>query len=216
MYKINTGILFFLISFSTLNFNYRHHSTVDGKHHIIEIVEDSTQELAIVKTPKKLEFREHFLESTQAQFEAPILIPAKPKIDTLPIFRQKMVDYAERFLGLPYIYGGTTPRGFDCSGFAQYIFKKFGYDITRVPVGQIQFGKLIPKIKDAEPGDLAFYGYPNGRGGHVYTHVGIVHSNEGGGNVKIIHSSLRGLVISHIHCDPSPRTQLVCIKRVVQ
>ena len=216
MQTINTGILFFLISLSTLNFTYTHNSKSTKKHHVITLETPKDTTKFVNKTTYPTEFRTYFSEPTQAQFEAPILIPPKPNIDTLPMFRQKIVDYAEKFLGLPYIYGGTTPRGFDCSGFAQYIFRKFGYDITRVPVGQVQFGKLISKINDAEPGDLAFYGYPTGNGGHVYTHVGIVHSNEGGGNVKIIHSSLMGLVISHIHCDPSPRTQLICIKRVVE
>ncbi len=128
--------------------------------------------------------------------------------------REALVKYASKYLGLPYIYGGSTPRGFDCSGFTQFVFKEFGYDITRVPSGQVQFGTTVTKA-NAKKGDLVFYGFPSGNS-YVFTHVAIVYDNTPTKGVRVIHSATPGLVISNIHCDPSPRTQLICIKRVIE
>lgn len=78
-----------------------------------------------------------------------------------------IIAIAMRYLGVPYVYGGSTPRGFDCSGFTQYVFAQVGISLARSANGQYQ---TVPRIarSQAQPGDLVFYL----SGGSAY-HVGI-------------------------------------------
>ncbi|MFL0195418.1 NlpC/P60 family protein [Clostridium sp. WILCCON 0269] len=71
-----------------------------------------------------------------------------------------IVDYALSFLGVPYVWGGTTPSGFDCSGFVQYVYGHFGISIPRVSQDQQNFGTKILDVNDLQPGDLVFWGNP--------------------------------------------------------
>ncbi|MDD3337590.1 MAG: NlpC/P60 family protein [Lachnospiraceae bacterium] len=105
--------------------------------------------------------------------------------------RTSMVQYAEQFLGNPYVWGGTDLiNGTDCSGFTQGIYAAFGYEIPRVSRDQAEYGTQIP-IEDAEPGDLIFYA----RNGVVY-HV-LMYIGDG----KVIHASSPsvGIVITDIN-----------------
>ena len=90
----------------------------------------------------------------------------------------QIVEYAKQFLGTPYVYGGTTTEGFDCSGFTQYVYKHFGISIPRVSEDQINYGT---QTSDPVPGDLFF---PHT--GHVGIYIG---------NGKVIHSPQTGEVI---------------------
>lgn len=95
--------------------------------------------------------------------------------------RSEIVEYAKEFLGVKYVYGGTTPKGFDCSGFVRYVFKKFGVDLERVASDQARQGTAV-KRSELKPGDLLFF---DTDGGHSnVSHVGIY---IGGG--KFIHAS---------------------------
>ena len=99
----------------------------------------------------------------------------------------KILSDAEQFLGLPYIYGGSTPKGFDCSGFTKYIFGMSGITLHRV--SRDQYAKDGVKIAKSElqPGDLVFFG-ENGRVGHVGIYAG---------NGKMIHSPRTGKSICY-------------------
>lgn len=88
---------------------------------------------------------------------------------------QEILDEAFKHLGTPYVWGGTTPNGFDCSGFTQYVYKKSGISLPRTSKEQQQVGTPIP-LSELQPGDLVFMGNP------AY-HVGIYI-----GNGKYIHS----------------------------
>ena len=68
-----------------------------------------------------------------------------------------VVSYAESFIGVPYVYGGTTPSGFDCSGFVQYVYNHFGVSLPRTTTQQENCGTQIP-VSQAQPGDLYFWG----------------------------------------------------------
>lgn len=128
--------------------------------------------------------------------------------------RDSLVTLARTFLGKGYVWGGTTPAGFDCSGFAWYLFRQFGYNMPRISVDQASLGRWV-KTEEAEPGDLVFYGYPYG-GSYVYTHTAIVHSRDDKNNVSVIHSSFLGLAITILHFDPNYTCRLIGIKRVIE
>jgi cell wall-associated NlpC family hydrolase len=86
-----------------------------------------------------------------------------------------VIGIASRYLGVPYRYGGTSPRGFDCSGFAQYVYARLGVRLPRTAQQQYYRTRHIPRSQ-ARPGDLVFFFV----GGRV-THVGIY----AGGNTMI-------------------------------
>lgn len=118
--------------------------------------------------------------------------------------RDNLITEAEKHIGIPYKYGGVSPKGFDCSGFTQYVFSKNGLGIPRTASSQATTYEKI-KLKDAEKGDLVFFG----RNKNEISHVGIVYSN-GDEGLKMIHaSSSRGIMISNVDKDPywSPKLQ---------
>lgn len=100
--------------------------------------------------------------------------------------RAQVLDYASQFLGIPYVYGGSTPSGFDCSGFTSYVFKNTVGSIPRV--AQAQFDAL-PRVSREEllPGDLVFFGSSPYSVSHVGIYVGddtFIHSPHTGDVVK--------------------------------
>ncbi|HEU4947229.1 MAG TPA: NlpC/P60 family protein [Kribbella sp.] len=97
-------------------------------------------------------------------------------------FRARVLREAARLKGVPYRYGGTTPRGFDCSGYTGYVYKKAGKKIPRTSRQQYAATKHLSRAA-AKPGDLVFF---KSGSGSVY-HVGIY----AGGNM-LWHSSRPG------------------------
>lgn len=106
-----------------------------------------------------------------------------------------LINFAKTFLGTPYRYSGTTPSGFDCSGFIYYIMGNFGFEITRTSYGMAELGRNI-RLNDVRPGDLLFFKGRNLNSSRV-GHVGmVVDVNENG--IFFIHSSTsRGVVIDN-------------------
>ena len=101
---------------------------------------------------------------------------------------QEVIDLAKSCLGIPYKRGGTTTKGFDCSGFVYYVLKTLGYSSNRTAADQYKMGTYVSK-KDLKPGDLVFFAgtYKSG-----ISHVGIylgdgqfIHSPHTGDVVKI-------------------------------
>ena len=94
--------------------------------------------------------------------------------------------YAQSFIGVPYVWGGTTPSGFDCSGLTQYVYAHFGKNIGRNTIAQESAGAHIP-VSQAQVGDLLFWGAP-GSTYHVAIYLGgnsFVAAPEPGQSVKI-------------------------------
>ncbi len=68
-----------------------------------------------------------------------------------------VIKTAKKYIGTRYRFGGTTPKGFDCSGFVQFIFKQNGFAIPRTADEQYKLGQRIKKRAELEPGDLVFF-----------------------------------------------------------
>ncbi len=102
---------------------------------------------------------------------------------------QAVLNTAQKYLGAPYVFGGTTPHGFDCSGYVQYVFKQQGHQLPRLADQQYLSGKAV-SYNNLKPGDLVFFStYAKGA-----SHNGIY---LGAG--KFIHaSSSRGVMISKL------------------
>ena len=95
---------------------------------------------------------------------------AQPASTTRTGSGNNVVSFAESLIGVPYVYGGTTPSGFDCSGFVQYVYSHFGVNLPRTTTQQENCGTQIP-VSQAQPGDLYFWG-PKGSTYHVAICVG--------------------------------------------
>lgn len=76
---------------------------------------------------------------------------------TRPVATSNIVAIAKQYTGVPYVWGGTSPRGFDCSGFTQYVYRKAGINIPRTASAQ-QAG--AQRVSSPRPGDLIFSGFP--------------------------------------------------------
>lgn len=116
-------------------------------------------------------------------------IPKKsnPKVDAI-------ISYAKKFLGVPYHYGGTTPSGFDCSGFINYIFGNFGFSLVRTSYGLAEIGETIA-LSDIQPGDLMFFKGSNVNStsvGHVAMVIDVTPKE-----IKFIHSANGGVQITN-------------------
>jgi len=83
---------------------------------------------------------------------------------------QQIAEYALQFLGVDYVYGGTSPSGFDCSGLTTYVYREYGYSLTRDANGQYRDNGVPVAKADLIPGDLVFF---SSNGGSSVTHVGI-------------------------------------------
>lgn len=102
---------------------------------------------------------------------------------------EDIVAYAKKYLGYDYVYGGASPsKGFDCSGFTYYVYKHFGYTLSRSSTAQASNGIKVAK-KDLQPGDLVIYKNTSlTRIGHVGIYIGdnkMIHASEPGVGVII-------------------------------
>lgn len=122
------------------------------------------------------------------------------------ILRQALCADAEDCLGVRYRWGGTTPKGFDCSGLVQYVFRKSGIALERTCETQISDGIIIPK-EELRYGDLVFF--RGTHGGSPVTHVGLYI-----GDGKMIHSSRSGVEIASVNARYYAERYL-CARRVV-
>lgn len=99
----------------------------------------------------------------------------------------KLLTIAARYQGVPYVRGGSTPRGFDCSGYTKYVFAQMGIDLPRVAQDQMLWTTRVT-AKEARPGDLAFY-----LNGNYAYHVAIY-----AGNGMIWHSAHPGTRVAKV------------------
>lgn len=141
------------------------------------------------------------------QREASEATPIDTPADGLTL---KVLESAHRYLGTPYRFGGTTPEGFDCSGFVQHVFGENGIRLSRTSREQVQQGARIP-LSALRPGDLIFFGKKHRKHYRIH-HVGLYI-----GNNRFIHaaSSRSGQIrISELHPRKS-RARVVMARRII-
>ena len=85
----------------------------------------------------------------------------------------QVIDEAKKYLGTRYVYGGSSPSGFDCSGFTSYVYKQLGYSIPRSASSQWTGLETTISRDDLQPGDLVFFRDPSRSKGKACSHVGI-------------------------------------------
>ena len=113
---------------------------------------------------------------------------------------QQVCNYARQYLGCNYVYGGTTPSGFDCSGFTQYVFKHFGIGLNRTAEAQASNGSYVPKSQ-LQAGDLL-----------IFTHHAGIYLGDG----TFIHAanSNTGVIITSLNSDYYVRNYITA-RRVI-
>nr|WP_326170469.1 SH3 domain-containing protein [uncultured Oscillibacter sp.] len=105
---------------------------------------------------------------------------------------------AKQYLGTGYVYGGVSPRGFDCSGFTMYVYSQHGYSLPHSATSQWQsgLGTRVYSISELQPGDLVFFNDPSRNAGKACSHAGI-YTGDG----QFIHSSSSrsgGVIVSSL------------------
>lgn len=117
---------------------------------------------------------------------------------------QRVLDTAAKYLGVPYLWGGTTPSGFDCSGFVQYVLRENGISITRTTYTQWDNDGVYVSRSELQPGDLVYFGSSSAPH-HVGMYVG---------NGTYIHAPRTGDVVKYSSLDS--RSDFCGGKRVIR
>ena len=111
-------------------------------------------------------------------------LPARQLASARAAMSRRVVSYAKRFLGVRYVYGGSSPRsGFDCSGFVRYVYAHFGVSLPHSSYAQFADGHRVAR-GSLRPGDLVFFDGV----GHVGLYVGngrFIHAPHTGTRVQI-------------------------------
>lgn len=128
----------------------------------------------------------HITETQPQNVSRWVSMPDSRKQD---VAAQPIINYALSLMGSPYKYAGTTPEGFDCSGFITHVFDKYAVELPHSSAMQADEGINVPK-HEAAPGDLVIFTGTN-VADRTPGHVGIVIS-EPGDTISFVHSSSNG------------------------
>ncbi len=132
---------------------------------LIDFVTDEKQNFSTIPIGSSLPFytkKKLKINAINYYYEGKVFKQNQPK--------EALIKIAFKFLNTPYLWGGKTPFGIDCSGFTQMVYKLCGYKLLRDSVQQSTQGKVLSFIEESEPGDLAFFDNSEG----IITHVGII------------------------------------------
>lgn len=100
-----------------------------------------------------------------------------------------LISFGEKFIGVPYVYGGTTPKGFDCSGYTKYVWGHYGVKLPRTSQDQARAGIAVSK-HELSPGDLILSDWGEGPNSHVALYAGngmLLEAPRTGQTVHAIH-----------------------------
>jgi gamma-D-glutamyl-L-lysine dipeptidyl-peptidase len=162
---------FQLITENEANDLSKHPIVLNGD--LIDYVHTPENILMPIPVGASLSFLNHLSINTQKfDFEGLKITGKKPKAN--------IIKSAYLYLNAPYLWGGKTPFGIDCSGFTQMVYKLNGYHLQRDASQQATQGEPLSFIEESEPGDLAFFDNEEGN----ITHVGIIMKDN-----HIIHAS---------------------------
>lgn len=120
------------------------------------------------------------------------------------LLRAAVLELAKEQLGVPYVYGGTSPKGFDCSGFTSFVYKHNGYELARMCSGQMAQGVIVSR-EGLQAGDLIFFGPSMGG----VNHVGIY-----AGDGQVIHAGGKGICYAELDgvwCSEN----YLCARRII-
>jgi len=129
---------------------------------LVEYIEDENQQLSTITLGASL----NGLNLLRHTFDGNAISKKQPK--------EHLIKTASKYLNAPYLWGGKTPFGIDCSGFTQMVYKLNGYNLLRDASQQATQGIPLSFIEESEPGDLAFFDNNEG----LITHVGIIMENN--------------------------------------
>ncbi|WP_457611185.1 C40 family peptidase [Lutibacter sp.] len=132
---------------------------------LIDFATDKEQNFITVSMGSNLPFYNNqnlIINTNSFQYEGAIIYQKTPK--------ELIIETAFKYLNSPYLWGGKTPFGIDCSGFTQMVYKLCGYKLLRDASQQASQGEVLSFIEESEPGDLAFFDNQEG----IITHVGII------------------------------------------
>ena len=182
--RANTGEQAYIIGFNNQWYKVIYHSHIGYiRSDYLDLTEIPYENKASKKEPL-------FFVNGQSTGVTPSASALNGGSTTTSSTRQQIIDNAKKLLGTPYVWGGTTPKGFDCSGFVQYVFNQSGISLPRTTTEQYKIGTYVAK-SNLQPGDLVFLQNTYRAG---ISHVGIYI-----GDGKMIHaSSSKGVVTSNL------------------
>ena len=174
---------------------------------LIDFITDNSNQLTTIPIGSKLPlFNAEKLTINEQYFSY------QGKVYSGKLDKPEIVKMAFLFLNAPYLWGGKTPFGIDCSGFTQTVYKLCGHKIPRDAKDQAKEGEVLSFIEESEPGDLAFFDNEEGN----ITHVGIILNNY---NIIHAHGKVRIDTLDHsgiYNSDLQTHThKLRVIKRII-
>ncbi|MBO0525056.1 CHAP domain-containing protein [Clostridium botulinum] len=153
-------------------------STEEAQRKAAEEAQRKATEEAQRKAAEEAQRKEAEVEASESQSKGQSNVSEKA-----PTTHGDVISYARQYLGTPYVWGGTSPNGFDCSGFVQYVYRNAaGISLPRDTYGQVGAGSRVSQDQ-LQPGDLVF---PDA--GHVGIYIGggqMIHASKPGDVVKI-------------------------------
>lgn len=124
--------------------------------------------------------------------------------------RHRITDYAQKYVGSSYKYAGTSPSGFDCSGFTSYVMKEFNIKISPASSAQAKQGRPVA-LDRVMPGDLIFFGESKSR----ISHVGMVVKRSKTGIVCVHSTTSRGVIVENVSTSTYWKPKILFARDVV-